>query len=153
MMFATSQTYFGDLGGVEGADVTCGRHAEAAGLPGTWRAWLSVPDDPVGDRLDLTGGPLVTVDGVLIAQTREDLLRSELAGAVAADEFGRSVSHDIWTGTRADGSVSAVHCSSFSSVDTMEIGLCGSPSARDGRWTENTTPRCDTPLGLYCLEQ
>lgn len=40
-VFVTSKRYDGNLGGVEGANEICQEHAEAAGLPGEYKAWIS----------------------------------------------------------------------------------------------------------------
>ena len=39
--FVTSQLYNGNMGGLAGADARCQGLADAVGLPGTYRAWLS----------------------------------------------------------------------------------------------------------------
>lgn len=40
-VFVTSQTYTGNLGGLAGADAQCNLLAKAAGLEGSYLAWLS----------------------------------------------------------------------------------------------------------------
>jgi hypothetical protein len=39
-VFLTSGTYSGNLGGISGAHAICQRHADAAGLPGKYKAWI-----------------------------------------------------------------------------------------------------------------
>lgn len=152
-VFATSGSYTGDLGGTQGADQLCQNHATGAGLGGTWRAWLSVPGDPAGDRLDLSGGPFTLIDGTVIADDSQDLLDGSLDAALRRDEYGVSVGYEIWTGTLADGSVAPFHCDGFTVGDGGDNGRCGDPSSNDASWTDNITPGCGTRLGLYCFEQ
>ena len=43
-VFVTSQTFTGNLGGIAGADQKCQDLADAAGLPGIYKAWLADSD-------------------------------------------------------------------------------------------------------------
>ena len=45
LVFVTSTTHNGNLGGVAGADAICNARAAAAGLPGSYLAWISMADD------------------------------------------------------------------------------------------------------------
>src|SRR6185312_12286239 len=49
--FVTSQSYDGNLGGTAGADATCASAATAAGLTGTFAAWLSVTGFDANSRI------------------------------------------------------------------------------------------------------
>ncbi len=61
-MFVTSTTVVpGNLGGLAGADEECKKHATVAGLPGTYRAWLSSSEGPASSRVG--NGGWVRVDG------------------------------------------------------------------------------------------
>jgi hypothetical protein len=110
----------GDLGGLEGADRHCQSLAEAVGAGGrTWRAYLSTQAPKLADpgfvnaRDRIGSGPWHNAEGVLIARSVEDLhsANSNLNKQTALDEKGKMVNgrtekpntHDIITGTRADG--------------------------------------------------
>ena len=76
--FVTSERSGGNLGGLEGADATCQRLAEAAGLPErTWRAYLSAHGTreapAVHARERIGPGPWHNVAGVLIADSVDAL--------------------------------------------------------------------------------
>jgi len=149
-VFATSQVYSGNLGGVDGGDRRCAERAAAASLGGTWRAWLSTTSQSAADRLQLDSERLERIDGERIAVDAEDLLDGELAVPILLNENGAVVSYEVWTGTRADGSLATSNCSDWTS--DAESGRCGAPRRSDGAWTDNVTPLCTTRLGLYCIE-
>ena len=55
IVFLTSKTYSGDLGGLDGADTICNDLALDAGLPGTYKAWLSDSFVSVSERFTHAG--------------------------------------------------------------------------------------------------
>ena len=64
----TSTTYkAGDLGGLAGADAKCQARAMAAGLTGTFRAWLSDATNSPSSRFPQDAGPYLLVNGGLVA--------------------------------------------------------------------------------------
>jgi hypothetical protein len=106
--------------GAAGADIACSRAAAAAGLPGTYRAWISDSRDDAwcrvhglgGKKLENCGqsalpgdaGPWVRTDGVPFASS----LSQAIAGAMHPpmyDEYGKRVRSGqyVWTGTGLDG--------------------------------------------------
>jgi hypothetical protein len=122
--FVTSATSVtGNLGGLGGADFTCQRLANAAGLSGrAWRAYLSVEHDsangngPTHARDRIGQGPWYNVNGVLVANTVAELHTRTGNAAVFVDERGRRINgqwtgspgpneHDILTGSTAEGTV------------------------------------------------
>ncbi len=55
--FLTSVTYAGNLGGLDGADAICQKHANNAGLPANqYRAWLSTSDEDAAARIGSARG-------------------------------------------------------------------------------------------------
>lgn len=106
-----------DLGGLEGADQHCQSLASSAGA-GTkkWRAYLSTQAkdgaQTVNARDRIGKGPWTNAKGELIARDVEHLHgANNISKQTALDEKGRPVagrgdnpnSHDILTGSRADG--------------------------------------------------
>ena len=75
IVFVTSETYTGALGGLDGADALCQERANDAGWPGTFKAWLSDRDTSVSQRFDRVfyGTPFVRTDGVRVANDWADL--------------------------------------------------------------------------------
>ncbi len=84
--FLTSTTQDGDLGGLSGADATCQSLATSAGLPGTYRAWLSDDAQSPSTRFSRSSGPYQLLNGVTIANSWTDLTDGTLAASIALDE-------------------------------------------------------------------
>ncbi|MCA9638983.1 MAG: DUF4215 domain-containing protein, partial [Myxococcales bacterium] len=72
-VFVTSTLYQGNLGGLAGADAKCQARAQAAGLPGTFLAWLSDNTNNPNTRFTKSMGPYVLVNGTKIANNYTDL--------------------------------------------------------------------------------
>jgi hypothetical protein len=112
----------GNLGGLEGADATCERLAEAVDAGGkTWRAYLSTDTQNARDRIG--SGPWYNQAGVLIAESVAEL---HAEGTVfngspnlILDENGQNApgpEHDILTGTEADGTAAmGLNCENWTS--------------------------------------
>ena len=66
-VFVTSSTFDGNLGGLAGADVKCQGAATTAGLPGTFRAWLSDSTTSASARLTHSALPYALVNDVQVA--------------------------------------------------------------------------------------
>ena len=73
-VFVTSTRYTGDLGGIPGADEKCQSHADAAGLAGTFLAWISDGVDSPATRFARSAEPYVRTDGTKIAEDWDDLV-------------------------------------------------------------------------------
>ncbi|MBT8492409.1 MAG: DUF1554 domain-containing protein [Deltaproteobacteria bacterium] len=151
VIFVTSTRHDGDLGGFEGADAICAERASAAGLTGTFRAWLSSGTVNAADRLEQSTGPYVRTDGVQIASDWADLIDANIAAPINRDENGNSQSGDVWTGTYSSGVMAPDTCSGF--MITGGSGMCGNSNATNLQWTDNLVPGCTTMLRLYCIEQ
>jgi len=123
MTFFISSAGPGDganLGGLDGADALCQRLAEAAGSTGqTWRAYLSTATVNARDRIG--SGPWHNAKGVLIAANLDDLhdpAKNMISKETGLTEAGNPVNgrgdkpntHDILTGTNADGTANANTC-------------------------------------------
>jgi hypothetical protein len=65
-VFVSSQVFTGDLGGLAGADAKCQSLADAVGLGGIYKAWLSDVTADAATRLSHVGAPYVLVDGVTV---------------------------------------------------------------------------------------
>jgi len=152
LVFVTSERYSGGLGGLEGADDICQMHAQAAGLVGTYQAWLSTLEQAVGERLPHSALPYVRTDGVIVATDWDDLLDGALLAPIDHDEFAQPRLGDVWTGTLASGVAYDVDdCGGF--LDPQSgMAQCGSSTASNTRWTENLVPFCYTQLHLYCFQ-
>ena len=103
IVFVTSTSSNGDLGGLAGADATCNSLAQTAGLSGTYVAWLSTSTTDARDRID--DASYIRVDGTPIANNLADLIDGSLQNAVLLDETGTTMAVRVWTGTLALGGV------------------------------------------------
>ncbi len=149
--FVTSTTHDGDLGGLDGADVICNTRASAAGLPGTYVAWLSTASVDAVDRLGSARG-FIRPDGVPFADQPADITGNQIFNTLHVDETGADVgSVSVWTGTLKDGTSAPEHCSGWT-VDSGTDGRLGRTQGGPALWTESTdSPLCGQSHHLYCF--
>ena len=154
-VFVTSTTYTGDLGGALDADGECTAVAASAGLPGSFRAWISDAGTSPAARLDTSfAGVYQRTDGQPIAVGWSDLTDGALMHPIALDEFGADVfaSPYAWTGTTADGDPIASHCTGWSTTSAAVSGVVGDIHATDDGWTDLDLRTCNLAFRLYCFE-
>ena len=169
IVFVSSVKYNGNLGGREGANTKCQALATAAGLPGTYAAWLSVSQLGPRDWFTHSINGYVRVDGTVVAFNWEDLVDGYLSWPIAMTEQGYDVWNipqwigNVWTATRIDGS-SAVGVASDSCNDWTYAGedkstqFTGDFRATEYDWTDRTTTAgpwvlCSEEAHLYCFQQ
>lgn len=154
LVFVTSGTYDGALGGLTGGDAICNTLAGAAGLGGTFVAWLSDSTTDAKDRL--TGaGPFVSVTGFLIGNDVVDLTDG-LVGAISRDENNQPVSvTGVWTGTHWDGTWYGLDCQAWTSnMNGGSVrGRSGNKGSSGTSWTSFADGVCFSKRHLYCFEQ
>ena len=158
-VFVTSQTYKGgDLGSVAGGDTICQARATAAGLTGTFKAWLS---DSSTDAIDnvttgaTTDGPFYRLDGVKIADNKAALINTAttpLFTAITRDETGAYNSNSVWTGTSPTGVLTANNCVNWTSSSGGDHGTSGIEVESNSGWTTWSTVACNGNAALYCFE-
>ena len=154
-VFITSGEYAGNLGGLTGADDACQAEATAAGLSGSFMAWLSDSTDSPSTRFARNGGPYVRVDGVVIAHDWADLTDGAIdapvnvtaAGQVLTLEWSSSANFSVWTATYPDGTPNTycfdgcAYCDDWSSTSDTVLG-----STADYRVINNS----DSPGSWSC---
>ncbi len=164
---ATSTTYNGNLGSIAGAHSKCQARASAAGLSGTYKAWISGRTTGFGDQhasgyLTHATVPYELVNGTKVADNWADLTDGSLDHAIDRDEFGNSVTGNVWTNTETNGMAHDVtrDCgpgSSNSAVWTnsqsIESGRYGTSTASNSQWTMTSNTGCNSNFRLYCFEQ
>ncbi len=151
----------GNLGGLAGADSWCNSLASAAGLPGTYMAWLSTSAaDAPNVRFNTTHGlPYRQPDAArtVVASSWAVLTGGTLANRVSATEAGGSSSgaNNVFTNvTTAGGNKSTTnHCSGWTS--TTGTSQVGSNNSATSTWTDSTTSTCNSAFtgNLYCVQQ
>lgn len=156
-IFVTStMTSGGNLGGLATADAHCGDLATAAGLPGTFKAWLSDGTTSVAQRFTHHAGPYYRVhEGavIVVAVDWADLTNGLDPYAIGNDEHGQPAGALIWTGTLITGAAAANHCRGWTSNSTADVGMRGNSSASFYDWTAYGDGVCDANGRYYCVEQ
>ncbi|OGH14566.1 MAG: hypothetical protein A3H50_01410 [Candidatus Levybacteria bacterium RIFCSPLOWO2_02_FULL_37_10] len=154
-VFITSTIYNGNLGGLAGADVKCQERVTAAGLGGSWKAWLSDDSISAGSRLTHNSGSYELINGSKIADSWEDLTDFSLDAPINISELNTTVNNPwVWTNTFGDGTIRQINnssCINWSS--TSSGGSTGDSSRTDGGWSDFGAIVCSSSRPLYCFEQ
>jgi hypothetical protein len=159
IVFATSQTWTGNLGGVAGANAKCQAAATTASLAGTFKAWIS--DDqghtPAGSFAQASV-PYKLVTGAIVANSWTDLVDGTLQNAISVDENGNGGGGDVWTGTTTAGNSAGgnqTNCNRWASSSGAADAWFGNAGVSSSAWTgtTQTANTCDVARRLYCFEQ
>ncbi len=160
IVFLTSTRYTPatDFASLEDADALCQAEADAAGLYGTFMAWLSDSTDSPSTRFNTTLAPYTLVDGTEVAADWSSLTSSNLQSAISQSASGSNIGSlfNTWTGTKRNGTVDTLTCSDW--TDAAANGIYGSGDETNYAWTgSNGTIRyatgCSTAMRLYCFRQ
>ena len=172
IVFLSSGTYDGKLGGLMGADAIC------QGLAATFDkehadsyiAWLSDAATSPMKRIKHDGEfgtkPYVLRNGVQVAANFDDLITNgPWPGIDLTDKDEILLEKGVWTNTGVDGSrlSPSAHCEDWTSNSFdygAQVGRNGlpvdSPALDDwkesGQWTNWVPKTCDFPYRLYCFE-
>ena len=158
-VFVTSGKQNGDLGGPSGADARCQQAASAAGLGGSWVAWVSTKTEHAIDRLKDVG-PWHGLDGKRFFADKAaiaDMFKGPEHG-LWRDEKGTFLPTDrIWTGTGPDGRYAASigdACQGWTSASMSDQARIGTVGRTDSHWTSYSFTSCDqSQQRLICFEQ
>ncbi len=146
------QRISGALGGVAGADLKCNSLATAAGIPGTYRAWISVAGTNAADRIT-SNGPWYLVGGQLVASTKGELVGGgRLKHGSDHDEkniHAPAAEDRVWTGTAPNGTFDGPECGVWSGGGQARVGEA---EFSDGRWSSSTVEACGQVNRVYCFE-
>lgn len=150
VVFVSSTTHNARYGGQAGADAVCNGLAKAAGVPGTFVAWLSNENGPNAVQRLTSPGPWALVGGVAVATTKTELVSGTLKHAIDRDEKGTIVPPSkVWTGTGANGVYETNDCDAWS---TGNNGRSGQSDQVNAAWTSNTVDDCDQLHRVYCFQ-
>ena len=165
-VFVTKASYTGNLGGLVGADAKCQTSANAAGLPGTFKAWLSDNTGSPSTRFTRpTNAKYELVDGTVIATGWADLTDGTIASAINLTEYGVApVSTGIacwpfpaiaWSNTNGNGAQASSGSSCSNWTSTSGGSYWGSTTETSGgawsAWCNGGI--CSWTAFLYCFEQ
>jgi hypothetical protein len=159
IVFVSSTTHTGDLGGIEGADNICTNLAEAAGLYRGYKfkAWLS--DSTHSPAADFVRSVVKYVNtmGYQVADDYEDLTDYTLDNPIRYDENGHEPPEQllVWTGTEANGELVDIEesCSGWTSDNYEDYGWYGEHGVTVEEWTKHRKTRCRNLGYIYCFEQ
>jgi hypothetical protein len=159
LVFATSERFTGDFGGIASADAHCERLARDVGLSGTFIATLSEPGTNVIDRMRVpsTGAAargFVRLDGRPIADTIEDLTANRrIWYPVHYDENGGAHDSYTWSGSTHEGLV-ADTCEGWTSRsdDTDAVTGVWGDSGGGPQWLEYFAWTCSARNSLVCVQ-
>ncbi len=167
-VFVTSTTYSGNLGGLSGADAKCQTRAQAAGLSGTYKAWLSTSgaNGSPATRFARATVPYRLVNGALIANDWSDLVDGRLSAPIDRTELGTSPTATsapcttttplavVFTATRVTGEA-LVGVDQTCAAWTSSTGLAsfGSTGTNLAPWTAGCSGGCSFVAALFCFEQ
>lgn len=168
LAFATDNLYDGDLLGDPAsadaeADAICNAEAAAAGLPGTYRAWLSSTTVSALSRLTGARAGWVRVDGVPFAPSLTALTSAQLLSTLHVTASGQPITNAadmvLWTNTTPSGGIgqtsNAQTCQSFSTTTGASgTSVVGSTEQADDLWTGDPGHygQCSTANHLACLQ-
>ncbi len=178
-VFLTSAIYDANLGGVAGGHAKCQGLAEAAGLGGTWNAWLSDSVEWPALYFDKSSVPYRRLDGQTIALNWNDLVDGTLDNPISINEKGQPVGPSdsaslsycsssykpkVHTGTSTSGvrnnSSSSANCvgwkTNTTSTSSFYYAATGIATSTSSTWTYAcTSDKCSSSYRghLYCFEQ
>jgi hypothetical protein len=161
LFFVTHAAYPGDIldqatgsTGLAVADNLCTSSATAAGLHGTWRAWLSDRTTRAIDRI-ADVGPWYLLDGSMVFANKANFMTAPMVKPII-DETGAVIPDMyVWTGYGATGyGPGDYDCNDWGGGATT--GDVGNPSVK-AQWQLITTGSdqldCGSTAHLYCIEQ
>jgi hypothetical protein len=152
LVFVSSSAVTANEGSAVQFDALCETFAEARGLAGEWKAWVSDGTLTVSMRMAHADVRYRLLDGSLVAYDWYDLTSGTLRHAINVREDGTaSPPVEVWTGTSAVGEAS-VTCSNWTTIHGTAI--VGQSDMVTYAWTYARQEYCDaTSVHLYCFEQ
>lgn len=160
-VFVTSTTYTGNMGGLAGADAACNARAQAAGLPGTYVAWLSTTGAGGVNAIDRLGtwpGAYALLDGFRVAGSRAQLTGS-IDSAIYRTEFNvqrplTTPQREVFTGTDSTGRGEVgFTCGNWLQSGTTLSAVVGDHLSASSQWTlDSTSGSCALARPIYCFE-
>jgi len=165
-IFVSSVAYTGNLGGLLGADTSCQALAEAASLPGVYKAWLSTQQASPSTRFTHSASAYVQpVSGTQVCSDWNCLTSGTLLAPISTDEYGHMPADiyypDVWTNTTTAGTAMtnfpALDCEAWSSSAAWPAapgGATGTADVVGAAWCYNGGGFvCSFQAHLFCVQQ
>jgi len=164
-VFVTSAAITSNFGGIAAADALCAQEAAAAGLAGTYYAWLSDKTNSPLARFSRSEVPYVLPTGAEIAADWDAL--AVATPPISQHANGTPVPPDdgapaqVWTGTTIDGHADNFNnasnfCQDWTDNSISNQTLIGWVHARmkpQFDWTRANLVPCTGSGYLYCFQQ
>jgi hypothetical protein len=147
VMFVTS-TSIPALSDLATSDAHCAERAAAAGLGGTFVAWLSTSTISASSRLGSARG-WVRRDGQPFADEVSELTAGQIFFPPSVDEFGNPSEANARTGTTGAGTYSST-CNNWTNPDLL-VGTGLSTSGTEA-WTYRNAISCASSAPIYCFQ-
>ncbi len=174
LAFVTGTRHNGNLGGIAGADTICNNCASAAGLEGTFKAWLGDSDSGPVDNFTKDQSVIYRLVNGEFVGTWPDLVEAAVTGPpksllnpISMTEQGDMVTGYVWSNVSQGKSIDSevgpnksdqTSCQNWTSPSNG-TGYVGDATSVDGlRWSWSLyigeePPGCSTEFRLYCFEQ
>lgn len=162
VIFVSSTTHTGNMGGILTMDAHCQTLAANASLTGTFKAWLSSSTSTVSARHTHSPGRFVLTNGTVVANGWSGLTSGTLLAPINRTQTGAigpavtdscNTIRSVWTGTFASGTGSSQTCSDWTAT-TGTSGMMGNYVATDSSWSfACTTTGCNIARPIICVEQ
>jgi hypothetical protein len=156
IVFVSSTTSDGNIGGLAGADAKCQAAALAGALPGTYKAFLSDSITSAFTRLSKGPGAYVLVDGVtIVAADANSFFAPAHALPIDKDEKNVATSGvEVWTGSQGFGALDGTAtCANWTSSVDASLPYAGRSDFTDERWLSAGLSACNVARHLYCVQQ
>ena len=171
LVFLSSATTNGAFGGTSGGDSFCQDLADAAFLPGTFKAWVSgdsYGSSPASGFVHSYSVPYVRLDGAVVADDWNDLTDGSIDVTITLDEWGDPASWFAYSFTQTDGSNGLFgspssdcygqncHCDNWtnSSSSAPNGSAVGDTSQINDDWTDYSFGNfCNNQFRLMCYQQ
>lgn len=155
-IFATANTYNGNLGGLAGADTICQNEATTLGYSGTWKALMSDGTTNAKDRLTIAY-PVVRASSTSTVVDAVNIWDGSITNSV------NTSTNKVWTGTDSSGNKYGGNCSSWSTALSSSNGCYGYGNLSTSKWVVDVLwggcndgsggYLCNNVKKIYCVDQ
>ncbi|MBI4017584.1 MAG: DUF1554 domain-containing protein [Candidatus Aenigmarchaeota archaeon] len=167
LMFVTSATFNGNLGGSSGADQKCKLALASAGSPPEYKerffAVLSTSSEGAKDKItrlsENCNFEIINWRGETVADNCNDLWdisgNVQIQSGIKYDEHNEEITSplSVWTGTKPSGNAEPTTCNSWTQSSGGERSTTGNAKALTALWIAGTLSDCTSSHRLYCLEK
>jgi hypothetical protein len=151
--FVTSSVFPGNYNGGLGAskfDALCSTLATAAGLQGSFKAFMLDGTTAPSDRVGVSSSGWQRPDGIPVVSP--GVPGTTLLAPINVSEKCTVVADNVgaWTGVRPGSNTDPADCTNWSSASFT--GYYGEPGAIDGTWLASTAGSCGVARHVYCFQ-